>query len=144
MRKLVVIPFLREIAIFSSNSQLLGLFRHCNSWRKASVSTCKDTSLLREVRRILLRIFFNGKAARRLFQVSISQISSRITKHFFWSWTSPSFSTISASVNFWIPSLSSLVGERSLIKISSQIRLLWHCFEIYDQVRQSKCCLILW
>ena len=53
-----MIPFLREIAIFSSNSQLLAIFRHCNSQRKTSVCTCKDVSLLREVRgRNLVEVF---------------------------------------------------------------------------------------
>ena len=47
-----------------------------------------------------------GKASRRMFKVSIFQISSKITKHFFSHRTSRSFSTISASFNFWIPSLS--------------------------------------
>ena len=47
-----------------------------------------------------------AKASRRMFKVSISQISSKITKHFFSHRTSRSFSTISASFNFWIPSLS--------------------------------------
>ena len=75
-------------AFFLNNSQLSSSFSWGGTCRKHVGSGCRATSILRVVSNILLpAVFQSGKAGHRLFHVGMVQISSRITKHFFSSWT---------------------------------------------------------